>query len=55
MTFDSVQFWILFKLGPVTKLLYMAYLKASEIKELRKFNLSFCCRTGNVSQGANKP
>ena len=41
MTFDSIQSWILFNLGPETKLLHMAYLRVFEIKGLRKFNLSF--------------
>lgn len=39
MTFNSVQFGILFNLGPVTKLFYVAYLRAAEIKELHKCNL----------------
>lgn len=33
MTFDPVQFWLLFNLGLVTKLLYLASRRGSETKE----------------------
>ena len=36
MAFDPGRFWLLFNLGPVTKLLSMASLRASDKKELNK-------------------